>query len=819
MRRLFVLALLALSLNGFAQLAISTEIISDTTFKEPAGGTVYGQVYTNDNKPAAFVTVQLKDLKKSTLTGEDGSFTIRNIQPGTYEFEISLVGYQTATKTVTVEKEKTVNIDIQLQLSEKQLAEVIIRTGQNKFAGRNSHYVARLPLPNLENPQVYNTITAELLREQVITSFDDAVKNAPGVNRLWSSTGRAGDGAGYFSMRGFSVQPTMINGIAGLTNGGIDPANIEKIESIKGPSGTLFGSSLISFGGLLNIVTKRPYNRFGGELSYTAGSFGLSRLTADINTPLNKEATALLRVNGSYHYEGSFQDAGFRRSFFIAPSLSHKVTDKLSFLINSEFYNGESTNPFMVFLNRSRQLIARTPNELGIDFSRSFTSNDLTIKTPTVNLYGQANYKISDEWTSQTNFSRSVRKTEGYYSYLMFLDAGGAVNDTLFSRYITNQTASGITTNIQQNFIGDFKLGGLRNRLVVGLDYLNIETNNNNTPYIFDLVSAVRLNDPRYTLFNKQIVDYRLGQSTAANTRNTSLNNTYSIYASDVLNVTEALIAMASIRVDRFESKGTKNHATGITAGAYKQTSVSPKFGLVYQIVKDKVGIFGNYMNGFRNIAPVTQPLPELNGVFEPQQANQLEGGIKVDAFNHKLNFTASYYDLEVTNIIRPATIVQNGVTYNYSIQDGSQRSKGVELDVIANPIAGLNIIAGYSFNDSKLIAADKNVQGRRPTSAGPERLANLWISYTVASGKLQGFGAGFGGNYASDNIITNDLRTGIFTLPSYTVFNASVFYNTKTYRFAIKADNIADKEYFGGWTTVEKQMPRRLAASVAFKF
>ncbi|MCH5690422.1 TonB-dependent receptor plug domain-containing protein [Niabella sp. W65] len=73
-------------------------------------------------------------------------------------------------------------------------------------------YLSKMPLLNLENPQVYNVISKDLMKEQVVVTFDDALKNAPGVNRLWSSTGRPGDGAGYFSMRGFSVQPTMING-------------------------------------------------------------------------------------------------------------------------------------------------------------------------------------------------------------------------------------------------------------------------------------------------------------------------------------------------------------------------------------------------------------------------------------------------------------------------------------------------------------------------------------------------------------------------------------------------------------------------------
>jgi iron complex outermembrane receptor protein len=97
--------------------------------------------------------------------------------------------------------------------------------------------------------------------------------------------------------------------------------------------------------------------------------------------------------------------------------------------------------------------------------------------------------------------------------------------------------------------------------------------------------------------------------------------------------------------------------------------------------------------------------------------------------------------------------------------------------------------------------------------------LANAWISYTVMSGTLKGLGIGVGGNYAGENIITNDLRTGEFTLPAYAVFNGSIFYEANRYRLALKMDNIANETYYGGWSTVERQMPRRFSASVAFKF
>jgi len=699
------------------------------------------------------------------------------------------------------------------------LEEVSVTARQQRKA---SEHIARLPIANLENPQAYNIVPKELLKEQVTVSFDDAVKNIPGLTRLWTATGRAGDGAGYYAMRGFSVQPTMINGVAGITNGSIDPASIERIEGIKGPSGTLFGSSLISFGGLLNIVTKKPFKGSGGEITYTAGSYGLNRVTADLNLPLNRENTALFRVNTAYHYEASFHDAGFRRSFFIAPSLSFAAGSRLSFLVNAEYYNGEGTNPLSVFLNRSRQLIARNPEELGLDFSRSYTSNGLTIRTPSLNLNAQMSYKLSAFWTAQTNVSRSVRNTDGYYAYLMFLDAGmpaGQYNDTLLSRFVSDQTSVTTTTQLQQNVTGDMKLLGMRNRLVAGIDFLQILTQNNNSPYVSDLVSAVRRNDPRYGLFSRQIVDGRIAAGTAAYARTTVNSYTYSAYLSDVLNITPTTLAMLSLRVDHFDSKGTVNHNTGVTTGAYKQNTLSPKFGLVQQLLGKRLAVFANYMNGFRNVAPVTQPLPELNGSFNPQQANQIEAGIKLDAADHRITFMASYYDILVSNMTRSATYVKGDTSYNYTVQDGSQRSRGVELDLIANPVRGLNIVAGYGYNDSRMEKADKHVEGRRPVTAGPEHLANFWISYNITRGTIKGLGAGFGGNYASENIVTNDLRTGTFTLPSYTVFGASVFYETGKYRLALKLDNLTNQDYYIGWTTVEKQMPRRASASVSFKF
>src|SRR6056297_379102 len=254
-------------------------------------GNLKGTVTDQRNNPLGNVNIAVSNTSLGTNTDYSGGYEISNLAPGSYTLTFSMVGYGTQNKTVNVYADQTTNVETIVMVErQEQLNEVVVEGNQiNKFSRKASVYVSKMPLRDIENPQVYNAISSELLEDQVITNFDDALKNAPGIDKLWESTGRGNDGAGYFSLRGFPVQPTMINGLPGLTNGSPDPANIESIEVIKGPSGTLYGSSLISYGGLININTKKPFYGFGGNISYTSGSYGLNRVSADVNTTLGNQ--------------------------------------------------------------------------------------------------------------------------------------------------------------------------------------------------------------------------------------------------------------------------------------------------------------------------------------------------------------------------------------------------------------------------------------------------------------------------------------------------------------------------------------------------
>lgn len=782
-----------------------------------------GTVTDNTGRALSGVNVFLKGTTSGTQTQTDGTFKISSLEASDYTLVLSYLGYRTKEITVALTDAQSGDLGTLVMYEGNEILNEVVIDGErrNKFSRRKTAYVAKLPLKDLENTQVYSTITNELLQSQVVTNFDDALKNATGVEQLWTSTGRGGDGAGYYSLRGFSVQPQLVNGLPGLTNGTINPANIERIEVLKGPSATLFGNAVSSYGGLINVVTKKPYAGTGGELSFTSGSYGFNQVVGDFNTALSEKDQIYFRLNTAYTTSQSFQDAGFRKSFFVAPSLSYRVNNRLSFSFYGEITQAEQTNPTFLFLNRSAPSRAANLEELGYNNKLSFTSNDLSLENPTQNYRLEMDYKLSDAWQSQTLLSKSNTSTNGYYSYLFDY---GLLEGTTFSRQINKQNANTQTTDIQQNFNGDFKLGSIRNRVLLGIDYFNETQTDNSTGYAFFGNVTANGETSGDNPFTPEVETTAYPLSTAAvdaPLANAGVNNIkstyhiYSLYASDVINFTDQLSAMVGLRLDHFDNEGNLN----VADDDYNQTTFSPKAGIVYQPIKDQLSVFANYQNGFTNVAPqlVGDPAEgqQTLKVFDPEQANQIEFGVKTNLFNNRLNATLSYYDITVKDRV----ITDPESPFN-RIQGGEVTSKGFEVEINANPVKGLNIRGGYSFNDSKTTKSDnENLVNLRPLEAGPETLYNFWANYEFQQGKLDGFGLGFGFNGASERPTIIYGPSTEFVLPAYTVANASVFYQANQYRIALKLNNAFNEEYYKGWTTINPQQPRALLANVSYTF
>jgi iron complex outermembrane receptor protein len=806
-------------------------LINPTTLFAQNRGTIKGKVVANNNQPAANVSIGLSGTRIGSSTLDNGEFSFK-APAGSYTIIISYVGVQTVEVPVTVTANQVTTVPIiTINASLSQLTEVnVIASRANRFARKVSTDVGKIPLDNLENAQSYTTISSELIKEQQIFSVDESLRNASGVQKMWDATSRAGDGGGYFTQRGFTTQIMVRNGVAGMVTSGIDAVNIDKVEVIKGPSSTLFGSAVTSFGGLINRVTKKPYETFGAEIGHTVGSYDLNRTSLDLNTPLGSNVA--FRLNTAYNYEGSFQNFGKSRTFAAAPSLSIKANDKLSFLLEAEmFYGRNAAKPFFFFYDSPKALGVSRVDQLNIDYKNAYSNDNVTSYSRSLNYFAQANYKISDKFTSQTIFSNSNSFSNGPspYYYLVTDETAVAIakasgitlpnppgnNNYIYRNDQSTSNSKFGATEIQENINGDFNTGSIRHRVVFGLDF---QRQNSHQIFFGNAYGIVPINDPSfdYGSFNKQLVDATNAANplTSANTfPYIYKKNTYGVYLSDVINITDRLIASVGARVDRFENKGTYNLDGDQTVKPFNQTGFSPKLGLIYQPIKEALSIFANYQNGFKN--------PDVfnDGSGNPvipkiQNANQAEGGVKMALFNGKLNGTLSVYRTRVTNTIRS---IPNSPVFG-QIQDGTQTSKGFEAEFVANPVSAINIIAGFSYNNSKYTAGDPDVLGLRPNTAGSPYLANFYISYRLPQSLIQGLGVGIGGNYASANKVINSVSQGSFQLPSYALLNASVYYDRPKYRFGLSGNNLTDKHYYTGFTTINPQRLRQFVLSASYK-
>jgi len=791
-----------------------------------------GRVTNATGTPLSGASIGVQGTGVGADTDNNGEYTLTLSQGGTYVVGVRLLGYLNQEHRVAVKAGETQTRNFILTPGDQQLDEVTVQGDRtNKFSRKSSEYVGKMPLSNLENPQVYATVGKELLTEQLVFTVDDATRNVPGLQKMWDATGRGGDGGAFYASRGFVVSSQLRNGVAGNVTSDIDAVNLEKLEVIKGPSATLFGSSLTSYGGLLNRVTKKPMDTFGGEVNVAAGSYGFHRVSADVNlvdsnAPIDQPKTLAFRLNTAYTYEDNFQNAGytgFNKSLAVAPSLQWRPNERLTVNIDAEIYKSSGVGKQLIFFYfPSSALGFDRADKAPLDYRQSYMGPGLIQDSRSTNLFGQVQYRISPSFTSTTYLTSSHSFSNGAGPYFYLNPADTITNAVTLSRADqSTQNSQRQIWEVQQLFNGDFHLGSLRNRVVLGLDFLRVDADVNFLGGGFDAVPVVNVPDYNYRTFNGTTLAAAYAASPPPHYLVTTKSNTYSAFVSDVLNLTDNLSVLAALRLDHFDNKGGISYSPN---AAYSQTSLSPKFGLVYQPVKDRVALFANYQNSFQN--PTDGTYIDVNRqqrTSKIMQANQWEGGVKLDAAGGRVSATVSYYDIQVKDLLRSTPIPDSAPGANDGIpnaqtQNGTQLSRGVELNLTANPLVGLNVVAGFAYNFSEWKNSSEIENGRRPNSASSPYLANAWVSYRQPAGALRGLGAGFGGNYASDNRIQNTTLS-VFTLPSYTVLNASIFYDQPKYRLSAKVDNLTDQKYWVGYTTMNPQKLRSIIGSIAYKF
>ncbi len=761
-------------------------------YAQSATAAVQGKIVDSENQPLSGVNIYLQKTKIGTTSDKHGHYVIQRIPPGVYSLQASSVGYKPFIEEINLEEGDVLHLNLKIKKSVSLKLVEIVANG-NPITDKRSTYVARMPLSPMDNPQSYDIVPKELMKQQMNITLGDALTNAAGTSVVQTGTkGKEG-----MSLRGFGIKTRTKDGMANFSKTAIDPANIERIEIIRGPSATLFGAELTSFGGLVNIITKKPYKTFGVRLDYTYRNIdNLHRTTVDVNMPIDKNQKVMFRINAAMEKKDNWQDAGYKNSTFVAPALTWEINDKMKLDINAEIYKSDFTTPYYLDVSKSDVDDIR---DLPIDWSRAFNVGDgLYFNADQTNFNAKLHTKFNSNWYSDTKVAINDNPMDGYINSLYAIPNNLIYHESEFGDQ--RQMAE----DIQQNFHYHKKFGGRwENKLLVGLDYYHFHSWNNATKVNLDTINF-KTPAPLYKEgFNRAEVDARLPQGKKSYKKSETFN--YSAYFSDVISLDERWFFMASLRVDYFDNRGNLDYLKNQVKDKYNQLAFSPKFGLVYQPIKEKVSLFANYMNSFENENGVDRH----GKTFRPEQANQWEGGMKISLMNKSLVSTLSYYHILVDNMLRP-DLVDN----SFSVQDGTQLSDGIDFNLSYHPAPEWNIQTAFGYNHSKYTKAEGGLQGLRPYDAGPETTANLWVSYKVAKGVLKGVGIAGGGYYGS--AVDAVKKRYDFYVPDYTVLGATLFYDQPHYRIGIKLDNLTNEDYWD--YRLRKHEPRSFLINLTMK-
>ena len=245
-------------------------------------------VISSKSRPVEYVSVKVLNTKIGVISDSLGRFSVGNLSDGKSVLIFSALGYTPVKREVLLNNNQVLNLDIELSESSSTINEFVV-TGTMKEVSR------------LASPVPVEVYSPAFFRKNPTPSVFDALQNVNGVRpQLNCNVCNTGD----IHINGLEGPYTMIliDGmpiVSGLSSvyglSGIPNALIERVEIVKGPASSLYGSEAV--GGLINIITKKPQN----APAFSADVFGTS--WAELNTDLGlkfkvgSKAEALTGIN------------------------------------------------------------------------------------------------------------------------------------------------------------------------------------------------------------------------------------------------------------------------------------------------------------------------------------------------------------------------------------------------------------------------------------------------------------------------------------------------------------------------------------------
>jgi iron complex outermembrane recepter protein len=663
--------------------------------------------------------------------------------------------------------------------------------------------ISKSETPLIRTPQAISVVTGDMIRDRGITDLNDALRSVAGVSR--SST------YGYYdayTIRGYDTayDSLYLDGLitSSVAGTNYELAGLERVEVLKGPASSLYGSAPI--GGIVNLVSKRPQETAFFDVGIATGSYDLIEGRVDANAPLDSDGRFLVRLNALYSDQDDFVPHAAKNRLFIAPALTVVLGESTHLTVLGRWQR-DRDNPWSP-LPAEGTVLPNANGPIPYAFPINFVGDQ---KVHNDQDYKSIGYIFDHEFGEAIRFSQTLRYThaETYWNNWIFADSfvdsayvngvqqGHVLGLNLYGPFYQTDKAFGVDSRVSAKF----QTGPISHQVLVGYDYRQIRSDAREDGGNYDMtVNTLDYLNPDYTrpLIHDPIFAY------ATNTR----SHQSGIYIQDQIGIGDKLFITAGGRWDWLDNDGKEDD------------DFSPRIGANY-LITPEVAVYASWSRSF---SPQFGWMDSFDGSPLPNgRGKNIEAGVKVQAGDFQA--TGAVFQLTRTNV--PTA---DPVHMGFYVVTGEQRSRGFEIEAAWAPVAGASLSLAYTYIDAE-ITEDNNIPPGTRLGNVPHH--NLYVrgQYELQEGPLKGLGANLALLWNSDKVGdtasfydtdgdgTNDAA---FRLPGYVVVDVGISYRIDDWRIALNVDNLFDKHYYpeaSYYTRVGIGEPRNWRLSVIKRF
>ncbi|WP_175736074.1 TonB-dependent siderophore receptor [Burkholderia ambifaria] len=613
--------------------------------------------------------------------------------------------------------------------------------------------------PIKEIPQAVAVVSSSVMQDQQARSLDDVLGNISGITQ----TNTLGGTRDAFIKRGFGSN----NDGSVLVDGVRTPvlhsylATIDRVEVLKGPASLLYGMQ--DPGGVINLITRKPEDTFGGSISASRTSHGGSSAQFDLTGPLGKPGqvaggTLAFRLTGEYDTSRYWRSFGRERNALIAPALSwHDANTS----IDVSYQYVDYTMPF----DRGTVLVNGHPD----DALRYRRYDEPWAQSSGIQetLRARVEHRFSDAWRVRATYGWGRDRYDQYIARgTAFNSATGAMTRTADANLGRNDSDQIATLGL----LGNLTLAGMNHALYIGGEYERQRSFRGDT-IRGKAIKGFDLYDPVYGLLAPG------GTPSAKQSDSLSKVHTYSMIVQDSVKITDRLTAVGGLRWEDWQQESGMGRPFAFADRSHGNVWL-PQFGLAYALTPSLTA-YANVSRSFKaNVASnVTSPLA-------PEFGRVLEAGLK---FNLKPGITGTLaaYQIDKRNV----AVTVDDITSTI----GTARSRGIELDVAGQITRHLSLIGSYAYTN----ANDRDSNTSLVNVA--RHTGSLFAVYDTAIANLPGRWR-FGGGARLVGARPGDTANS-FTLPGYVTVDAFAAYETTIGKFPtriqLNVKNLLDKTYY----------------------